>query len=114
MNVKKSVRNKKIDVRFTDEEYLIVVKNADKLNLTLSKYIRQISLNGYAVDLSKKTQEVEPKTLTSGLNILDKKDLLGGWNNLNQLLKYTNTNKQLHAQVQRIIDEIEALVNSFK
>lgn len=54
------IRNNKINVFLSDDEKFILKRNASKLNLSQSKYIRNLIV-GYEVKIPEVKEETKPK-----------------------------------------------------
>lgn len=102
MNKKEEVRSKNIIIRVTENEKKIIEKNANKLGLEISKYGRELMINGFVFETQKS------KNLSEGENI-DRRTLLGLANNLNQLTKYAHQTKVL-PKLEELLDKIEKII----
>lgn len=101
--------NKQIKFRVNEEIEKIIAVQTDKLNISTSEYIRQLIKADYAV---KDTEVIADFKVDLKLAI---KELNAIGNNLNQLARYTNTQKKmLKETVIEVVDLVEKLKNVFK
>lgn len=101
--------NKQIKFRADEEIEKIIAVQTDKLNLTMSEYIRQLIKVDYTVkDIDVITDfKADLKTTIKELKAIG--------NNLNQLARYTNTQKKmLKETVIEVVELVEKLKNVFK
>lgn len=100
---------KKKEFKIDEELEKIIAVRTDKLNITMSEYIRQL----IKVDYTVKDTEVITDFKTD-LKIAIK-ELKAIGNNLNQLARYTNTQKKmLKETVIEVVELVEKLKNVFK
>jgi hypothetical protein len=94
----------------TDEEIeKIIAVQTDKLNITMSEYIRGLIKQDYIVKDTEviKDFKADLKTTIKELNAIGK--------NLNQLARYTNTQKKMLSVVEiELMELVEKLQNVFK
>ena len=82
-NERSIVKQKKLDFRVTDAEYLIITNNADKAKMVLSEYIRKCCLDKEVI--------IKNETHVDMPEIREIKANLGKiGSNLNQIAKYFN------------------------
>lgn len=101
--------NKQIKFRADEEIEKIISVQSDKLNLSVSEYIRQLIKQDYVVKDTEVIADfkVDLKQAVKELNSIG--------NNLNQLARYTNTQKKmLKETVIEVVDLVEKLKNVFK
>jgi len=81
-------RSKKITVRFTEDEYKIIVELEETLGISKTHLVRERLLHGARLTI------INAKELVADLNAIGT-ELGRSGNNINQLAKYANTlNKQ--------------------
>lgn len=100
---------KKKEFKIDEEIEKIIAVQTDKLNLTMSEYIRQLIKVDYTVkDIDVITDfKADLKTTIKELKAIG--------NNLNQLARYTNTQKKmLKETVIEVVELVEKLKNVFK
>lgn len=100
---------KKKEFKIDEELEKIIAVRTDKLNLTMSEYIRQLIKADYVVkDTGVITDfKADLKQAIKELNSIG--------NNLNQLARYTNKEKKmLNETMVEVIDLVEKLKNVFK
>ena len=98
-------KKQKIEIRVTGEERNIIEKNAQKLGLSLSAYLRDLGTKGYAL-----AKAETPKSDSSeAVRISDKKLILSIGVNLNQIAKYINSTHQLHQELEKAIQAVNAV-----
>lgn len=104
--------NKQVKFLANEEIEKIIAVQTDKLNMSKSEYIRQLIKQDYTV---KDTEVIEViadfktdlKTTIKELNAIGK--------NLNQLARYTNTQKKMLSVVEiELMELVEKLQNVFK
>lgn len=101
--------NKQIKFRADEEIEKIITVQSDKLNLSVSEYIRQLIKQDYVI----KDTEVIADFKTDLKTTIKELNSIG--NNLNQLARYTNTQKKmLKETVIEVVDLVEKLKNVFK
>ena len=101
--------NKQIKFRADEEIEKIIAIQTNKLNISMSEYIRQLIKADYVVkDTGVITDfKVDLKQAIKELNSIG--------NNLNQLARYTNKEKKmLNETMVEVIDLVEKLKNVFK
>lgn len=101
--------NKQVKFLANEEIEKIIAVQTDKLNLTMSEYIRQLIKVDYTVkDIDVITDfKADLKTTIKELKAIG--------NNLNQLARYTNTQKKmLKETVIEVVELVEKLKNVFK
>ena len=101
--------NKQIKFRTDEELEKIIAVQTNKLNLSTSEYIRQLIKADYVVKDTEVIADfkVDLKQAIRELNAIG--------NNLNQLARYTNTQKKmLKETVIEVVDLVEKLKNVFK
>ena len=101
--------NKQIKFRADEEIEKIITVQSDKLNLSVSEYIRQLIKQDYIIKDTEVIADfkVDLKQAIRELNAIG--------NNLNQLARYTNTQKKmLKETVIEVVDLVEKLKNVFK
>lgn len=101
--------NKQIKFRANEEIEKIITVQSDKLNLSVSEYIRQLIKQDYVVKDTEVIADfkVDLKQAIRELNSIG--------NNLNQLARYTNTQKKmLKETLIEVVDLVEKLKNVFK
>ena len=91
-------KDKRVTIRFTDDEYNQLKEKADELDISLSTYIRKKTL-GNREKISTKCD----KELLYEINRIG--------NNLNQIAKYCNTTKTIDKLVLKSLVEIEKKLN---
>ena len=91
-------KDKRVTIRFTDDEYNQLKSKADELDISLSTYIRKKTL-GNREKLSTKCDK----------ELLYKINRIG--NNLNQIAKHCNTTKTIDKLVLQSLVEIEKKLN---
>ena len=86
------IKNKRLNVKMTEPEYLIVIKNVESSGLTISEYIRRCLLNKKVI--IRKVNKVDMP------EIRDIKANLGKiGSNINQIAKYFNQGGYRSSQV---------------
>lgn len=101
--------NKQIKFLADEEIEKIIAVQTDKLNMSKSEYIRQLIKQDYVVKDTEVIADfkVDLKQAIRELNSIG--------NNLNQLARYTNTQKKmLKETVIEVVDLVEKLKNVFK
>ena len=101
--------NKQIKFRADEEIEKIIAVQSDKLNLSVSEYIRQLIKADYVVKDTEVIADfkVDLKQAIRELNAIG--------NNLNQLARYTNKEKKmLKETLIEVVDLVEKLKNVFK
>jgi hypothetical protein len=101
--------DKQIKFRANEEIEKIITVQSDKLNLSVSEYIRQLIKQDYTIKDTEVIADfkVDLKQAIRELNAIG--------NNLNQLARYTNTQKKmLKETVIEVVDLVEKLKNVFK
>ena len=98
-------KKKKIELRVTNEEKEIITKNAQKLGLKVSDYLRDLGIKGYALAKAEKPK-ADP---SEAVRISDKKLILSIGVNLNQIAKYINSTHQLHPELEKAIQAVNAV-----
>ena len=101
--------DKQIKFRANEEIEKIIAVQSDKLNLSVSEYIRQLIKQDYVIKDTEVIADfkVDLKQAIRELNAIG--------NNLNQLARYTNTQKKmLKETVIEVVDLVEKLKNVFK
>ena len=91
-------KDKRITIRFTDDEYNELKAKADELDIPLSTYIRKKVLGNREKILTKCNKE-----------LLYEINRIG--NNLNQIAKHCNTTKTIDKLVLQSLVEIEKKLN---
>ena len=100
---------KKKEFKIDEELEKIITVRTDKLNLTMSEYIRQLIKADYVV---KDTEVITDFKLDLKQSI---KELNAIGKNLNQLARYTNTQKKMLSVVEiELMELVEKLQNVFK
>lgn len=100
---------KKKEFKIDEELEKIIAVRTDKLNLTMSEYIRQLIKADYVV---KDTEVIADFKADLKQAI---KELKAIGNNLNQLARYTNKEKKmLKETVIEVVELVEKLKNVFK
>lgn len=100
---------KKKEFKIDEELEKIIAVQTDKLNLSMSEYIRQLIKADYVVKDTEVIADFKTdlKTTIKELNAIGK--------NLNQLARYTNTQKKMLSVVEiELIELVEKLQNVFK
>ena len=100
---------KKKEFKIDEELEKIIAVQTDKLNITMSEYIRQLIKADYVVKDTEVIADFKTdlKTTIKELNAIGK--------NLNQLARYTNTQKKMLSVVEiELIELVEKLQNVFK
>lgn len=100
---------KKKEFKIDEELEKIITVRTDKLNLSMSEYIRQLIKQDYTVKDTEVIADFKAdlKTTVKELNAIGK--------NLNQLARYTNTQKKMLSVVEiELIELVEKLQNVFK
>lgn len=96
--------NKQIKFRANEEIEKIIAVQSDKLNLSVSEYIRQLIKQDYVI---KDTEVIADFKVDLKQTI---KELNAIGNNLNQLARYTNKEKKmLNETMVEVIDLVEKL-----
>lgn len=101
--------NKQIKFRANEEIEKIIAVQTNKLNMSTSEYIRQLIKADYIIKDTEVITDfkVDLKQAIRELNAIG--------NNLNQLARYTNTQKKmLKETVIEVVDLVEKLKNVFK
>lgn len=101
--------NKQIKFRTDEELEKIIAVQTNKLNLSTSEYIRQLIKADYIVKDTEVIADfkVDLKQAIRELNAIG--------NNLNQLARYTNTQKKMLSVVEiELMELVEKLQNVFK
>lgn len=98
-------KKKKIELRVTDEEKEIIAKNAKNLGLKVSDYLRDLGTKGYALAKAEKPK-ADP---SEAVRISDTKLILAIGVNLNQIAKYINSTHQLHPELEKAIQAVNAV-----
>lgn len=101
--------DKQIKFRANEEIEKIIAVQTDKLNMSTSEYIRQLIKQDYTIKDTEVIADfkVDLKQAMKELNAIG--------NNLNQLARYTNTQKKmLKETVIEVVDLVEKLKNVFK
>ena len=91
-------RTKKITIRLTSDEYLLLKQKANNLDITLSEYIRKKILGNREKIINKCTKE-----------LLYEINRIG--NNLNQIAKHCNIRKSVDKLVLKELVDIEKRLN---
>ena len=101
---KKNPLEKVVPARFTTSEYNLIKSKSELLKISVSTYIRSMTLQGSIKNLY---SEEEQKA---------KRQLIGMANNLNQLLKSVNTYglENLELQVKMQLNEIDKILEKYK
>ena len=100
---------KKKEFKIDEEIEKILAVQSDKLNLSVSEYIRQLIKQDY------KLNNVDSITDFKADLKQAIKELNSIGNNLNQLARYTNTQKKmLNETVIEVVDLVDKLKNIFK
>ena len=100
---------KKKEFKIDEEIEKILAVQSDKLNLSVSEYIRQLIKQDY------KLNNVDSITDFKADLKQAIKELNSIGNNLNQLARYTNTQKKmLNETVIEVVDLVDKLKNVFK
>lgn len=101
--------NKKLMFRADEEIEKIIAVQTEKLNLSMSEYIRQLIKTDYVV----KDTEVIIDFKSDLKQAIKELNSIG--NNLNQLARYTNKEKKmLNETLIETVDLVEKLKNVFK
>lgn len=101
--------NKQIKFYADEEIEKIIAVQSDKLNMSKSEYIRQLIKQDYII---KDTEVIADFKVDLKQAI---KELKAIGNNLNQLARYTNTQKKmLKETVIEVVELVEKLKNVFK
>ncbi len=101
--------NKQIKFRANEEIEKIIAIQTNKLNISMSEYIRQLIKADYVV----KDTEVITDFKADLKQAIKELNSIG--NNLNQLARYTNKEKKmLNETMVEVIDLVEKLKNVFK
>lgn len=99
--------NKQIKFRADEEIEKIIAIQTNKLNISMSEYIRQLIKADYVVKDTITDFKADLKQAIKELNSIG--------NNLNQLARYTNKKKKmLNETMVEVIDLVEKLKNIFK
>ena len=98
---KRMAKDKRVTIRFTDDEYNQLKAKADELDISLSTYIRKKTL-GNRERISTKCD----KKLLYEINRIG--------NNLNQIAKHCNINKSVDKLVLKSLVEIEKKLNDLE
>lgn len=101
--------NKQVKFLANEEIEKIIAVQVDKLNLSKSEYIRQLIKQDYTIKDTEviKDFKADLKQAVKELNSIG--------NNLNQLARYTNTQKKmLKETLIEVVDLVEKLKNVFK
>lgn len=101
--------NKQIKFRADEEIEKIIAVQTNKLNMSTSEYIRQLIKQDYTIKDTEVIADfkVDLKQAIRELNAIG--------NNLNQLARYTNTQKKmLKETVIEVVDLVEKLKNVFR
>ena len=100
---------KKKEFKIDEELEKIITVRTDKLNITMSEYIRQLIKQDYILE----DTEVIADFKTDLKQAIKELKAIG--NNLNQLARYTNTQKKmLKETVIEVVELVEKLKNVFK
>lgn len=100
---------KKKEFKINEELEKIIAVQTDKLNITMSEYIRQLIKADYVV----KDTEVIADFKADLKQAIKELNAIG--NNLNQLARYTNKEKKmLNETIIEVIDLVDKLKNVFK
>jgi len=91
-------RTKRITIRLTDDEYLLLKQQSNNLDITLSEYIRKKILGNRERITNKCTKE-----------LLYEINRIG--NNLNQIARHCNINKSVDKLVLKELVDIEKKLN---
>ena len=83
-----------LKVGMSEELYNSLQFNANSLNITLSKYCREILKNGYTVNTNN-----DYSLVVYHLNKIG--------NNINQIARYANANKSLDIQIYNLLLEVD-------
>lgn len=100
---------KKKEFKIDEELEKIIAVRTDKLNITMSEYIRQLIKADYVVEDTEVITDFKAdlKQAIKELNAIGK--------NLNQLARYTNTQKKMLSVVEiELMELVEKLQNVFK
>ncbi|VTX90596.1 plasmid mobilization protein [Fusobacterium periodonticum] len=100
---------KKKEFKIDEELEKIIAVQTDKLNLSMSEYIRQLIKQDYILEDTEVIADFKTdlKTTIKELNAIGK--------NLNQLARYTNTQKKMLSVVEiELMELVEKLQNVFK
>lgn len=101
--------NKQVKFLADEELEKIIAVQTDKLNLSMSEYIRQLIKQDYILE----DTEVIADFKTDLKQAIKELKAIG--NNLNQLARYTNTQKKmLKETVIEVVELVEKLKNVFK
>lgn len=101
--------NKQVKFLANEEIEKIIAVQIDKLNMSKSEYIRQLIKQDYVI----KDTEVIADFKTDLKTTIKELNSIG--NNLNQLARYTNTQKKmLKETLIEVVDLVEKLKNVFK
>ena len=101
--------NKQVKFLANEEIEKIIAVQTDKLNLSMSEYIRQLIKQDYILE----DTEVIADFKTDLKQAIKELKAIG--NNLNQLARYTNTQKKmLKETVIEVVELVEKLKNVFK
>jgi hypothetical protein len=90
--------------RFTMSEYKTIKAKSEVLKISVSTYIRSMTLQGSIKNLYSEQEQIA------------KRQLIGMANNLNQLLKSVNTYglENLEVQVRMQLNEIDKILEKYK
>ncbi len=105
MKKEKNNRERKLDIRFTKREFNQIVEQANKLNVSKTKYVRSKIFKGDIALIN----PVEFLEQYSSINLEMKK--IG--NNINQLAKYANMLQQAGQENLNVIVELNSYLKSF-
>lgn len=95
------MKNRRKEIRVSDEEYAIICKRAEKLHMTVSDYIRKISVYG----------EIKVYDTTTADKLITSINRIGTL--VNQIAMVCNSTKSVYADdVKRIQIEIEEIHNT--
>lgn len=83
-----------LKVGISEDLYSLLQSNANNLNITLSKYCREILKNGYTVNTNN-----DYSLVVYHLNKIG--------NNINQIARYANANKSLDIQIYNLLLEVD-------
>ncbi len=82
-----------------------LVYELQKLGLKVSDYLRDLGIKGYALAKAEKTKAAP----SEAVRISDKKLILSIGVNLNQIAKYINSTHQLHPELEKAIQAVNAV-----
>lgn len=104
-NKKDNPRDKKIELRVTENDKKKYQNKAESVGLNLSEYLRELLENGVVNVVENDVENNDQKVLFD-----EKKLLIGIGSNLNQLTRYSHQNKKLHQDIEDLILELKNIL----